>query len=78
VPGRHGIGTAVVSVTQQSERNRPPHSAGPVVPSFDDFPSPALRLLDVGLLRRHYRPETLPGERARREWVEPDLTPLPA
>jgi hypothetical protein len=26
---------------------------------------------------RHWRAETLDGARARREWVEPDLRPLP-
>jgi hypothetical protein len=26
---------------------------------------------------RHWRPETLDGAQARREWVEPDLRPLP-
>jgi hypothetical protein len=26
---------------------------------------------------RHWRPETLDGTHARREWVEPDLLPLP-
>jgi len=49
----------------------------PVVASFDDFLLNSPRLLDPGLMRRHYRPETLAGERARREWVEPDLIPLP-
>jgi hypothetical protein len=46
--------------------------------SFDDFLSHSPRLLDTGLMRCHYRPETLAGEWARREWVEPDLAPLPA
>ena len=52
--------------------------ADPPASSFDDFLSHSPRLLDTGLMRRHYRPETLAGERARREWVEPDLVPLPA
>src|SRR5262245_45280532 len=29
-------------------------------------------LLDKGLVRRRYRPETLAGERAKTTWVEPD------
>ncbi|HEY7031460.1 MAG TPA: hypothetical protein VH482_09050 [Thermomicrobiales bacterium] len=53
-------------------------ASDPAAVSFDDFLSHSPRLLDVGLMRRHYRPETLAGERARREWVEPDLAPLPA
>lgn len=46
--------------------------------AFDDFLSGSPGLLDTGLVRRRYRPETLAGEQARREWVEPDLKRLSA
>lgn len=35
------------------------------------------QLLDGRLVARHYSPETLWSERARRVFVEPDLEPLP-
>lgn len=46
--------------------------------SFDDFLAHSPRLLDTSLIGRHYRSDTLATERARREWLEPDLQPLPA
>ncbi|MFF3067240.1 hypothetical protein [Kitasatospora sp. NPDC057936] len=33
-------------------------------------------LFDKGLLARHYRPGTLADDRARTEWIEPDLKPF--
>ncbi len=37
----------------------------------------AARLLDKGALSAYYSEEVLSSERARREWVEPDLAVLP-
>ncbi len=50
----------------------------PELESFDAFMKVHPELLDGRLLERHYRKETLDSEVARREWVEPDVTPLPA
>lgn len=44
---------------------------------FDELAAAAPALLDKRLLVRHYRSSTLAGERARRQWVEPDLAPFP-
>jgi hypothetical protein len=47
-------------------------------PTFAEFMSENPALLDAGLPERHFSPTTLWGARARREWVEPDLSPLPS
>ncbi|MFB7910998.1 hypothetical protein ACFC1T_31635 [Kitasatospora sp. NPDC056076] len=44
---------------------------------FEEFCAHHPELLDRDLLARHYRPETLAGDRARTTWVEPDLAPFP-
>ncbi|MET8540585.1 hypothetical protein ABZW03_08005 [Kitasatospora sp. NPDC004799] len=45
--------------------------------AFERFAARHPELLDKDLLARHYRPQTLAGERARTAWVEPDLAPFP-
>ncbi len=45
---------------------------------FDEFISRNPGLLDRHLPERHFSPEALFGDRARHEWVEPDLAPLPS
>lgn len=40
---------------------------------FSRFPF----LLDKGLPHRHWREETFNSERARADWIEPDLFPIP-
>jgi hypothetical protein len=52
--------------------------ASPDVADFDAFLATHERLLDPGALRAHYSPELLASDRARAEWVEPDLEPIPA
>jgi hypothetical protein len=47
-------------------------------PTFAEFMNENPALLDAGLPERHFSPTTLWGARARREWVEPDLSPLPS
>jgi hypothetical protein len=44
---------------------------------FDRFIEGSADLLDKRLLRGHFRSQTLASPRAREEWVEPDLAPLP-
>ncbi|MFB7471981.1 hypothetical protein [Kitasatospora sp. NPDC056184] len=44
---------------------------------FADFADRHAELFDQRLLDRYYRPGTLASPRARAEWVEPDLAPLP-
>ncbi|MER7756493.1 hypothetical protein [Kitasatospora sp. NPDC097643] len=51
--------------------------AAEVADDFDAFAARHPELLDKDLLARHYRPETLAGERAKTGWVEPDLAPFP-
>ena len=49
-------------------------------PEVDDFEALAGRvphMLDKTLPLRHYRRETIRSARAKKEWVEPDLVPLP-
>jgi len=54
-------------------------SAGPEAPDFESFARRHAELLDKDLVRRHYGDGTIEGERARREWVEPDrIKPGPA
>jgi hypothetical protein len=51
---------------------------GPPIPECADFDIFAARhpaLLDERLLSQHYRSATLAAEAARRNWVEPDLSP---
>jgi hypothetical protein len=50
----------------------------PGVEPFSDFLAAHPELLDGKLLERHYRKQTLEAEVARREWVAPDVAPLPA
>lgn len=50
----------------------------PGLEPFETFMKAHPELLNGGLLERHYRKETLDSEEARREWVEPDISPLPA
>jgi hypothetical protein len=45
---------------------------------FDAFARRNPGLLDKRLLRHHYRATTLASARARLDWVEPDLLPLPS
>jgi hypothetical protein len=49
----------------------------PEIATFDAFAARFPRLLDKRLLSAHYRSSTLAADRARREWVEPDLLPFP-
>ena len=49
----------------------------PGTAGFAGFVARHPELLDKDLPRRHYRPESLTGETARREWVAPDVRPLP-
>jgi hypothetical protein len=44
---------------------------------FDAFVDRHPALLDKRLLGRHYRSSTLATAKARTDWVEPDLEPLP-
>ncbi len=44
---------------------------------FEEFVSENPGLLDRHLPQRHFSPGALFGDRARHEWVEPDLAPLP-
>ena len=46
--------------------------AFPDAPDFATLADRRPEMLDKDLVRRRYRPETLAGERARAEWVEPD------
>lgn len=46
--------------------------------SFDEFIAAHPRLLDRGLLSRHYSRERLMSQEARGAWAEPDLRPFPA
>jgi hypothetical protein len=46
--------------------------------SFEEFIARNPQLLDCQLPERHYSSETLWSAGARREWVEPDLLPLPS
>jgi hypothetical protein len=50
----------------------------PELEPFSTFLEAHPGLRDGKLLERHYRQETLESEAARREWVAPDVTPLPA
>jgi hypothetical protein len=45
--------------------------------SFADFAGAHAHLLDKDCIYHHYRKETVLAEKARMEWVEPDLQPLP-
>ncbi len=45
---------------------------------FDDLLAAEPHLLDKDLPFRHWSPETMAGDEARRHWVEPDLRPIPA
>ena len=45
--------------------------------SFADFAETHAHLLDKDCIYRHYRRETVMAEKARAEWVDPDLQPLP-
>jgi len=45
---------------------------------FEEFIAANPGLLDRQLPQRHFSPATIGCDRARREWVEPDLAPLPA
>jgi hypothetical protein len=45
--------------------------------NFDSFAERHPALLDKKLLTHFYRPSTLAGNRARTEWVPPDLAPFP-
>jgi hypothetical protein len=49
----------------------------PHLEPFSAFLAAHPELLDGKLLERHYRKETLDAEAARREWVAPDVAPLP-
>ena len=50
----------------------------PELEPFTAFQEAHPGLRDGKLLERHYRKETLESEAARREWVAPDVSPLPA
>jgi len=45
--------------------------------TFDELLISRPWLLDKRLLMRHYTSRTLASDVARREWVEPDVLPLP-
>ncbi|WP_299669721.1 hypothetical protein [uncultured Ruegeria sp.] len=45
--------------------------------SFEDFIAADDRLLDTNIMLTHYRRETLFSEKARSEYVAPDLQPIP-
>ncbi len=45
--------------------------------SFEDFLGANAAFLDKGYVLRFYSTEALSAPRARREWLEPDLAPLP-
>ncbi|QRN97955.1 hypothetical protein JRI60_02410 [Archangium violaceum] len=49
----------------------------PTLEPFEAFLKAHPELLNGRLLERHYRKETLDSEAARREWVTPDVSPLP-
>ncbi len=53
------------------------HATAMPTAGFDDLLHRYPALLDKRLLTRHYRSATLAGERARCEWVAPDLIPFP-
>jgi hypothetical protein len=46
--------------------------------TFDEFLDRFPRLLDAGLLKRHFSSGLLATPAARATWVDPDLRPLPA
>jgi hypothetical protein len=50
----------------------------PGLEPFESFVKAHPELLNGRLLERHYRKETLDSEEARRGWVAPDVSPLPA
>jgi hypothetical protein len=45
--------------------------------TFDEFATAHADLFAKDRIQRHYRKDTIASERARTEWVEPDLEPLP-
>jgi len=45
--------------------------------SFEDMINHDNRLLDMNIMLTHYREETLFSDIARREFVQPDLEPIP-
>jgi hypothetical protein len=49
----------------------------PDIDNFDDFADHHASLLDKQALLHFYSDELLNGQRARCEWVEPDLRALP-
>jgi hypothetical protein len=49
----------------------------PELDAFDAWLAAHPELLDSGMLRRHYRKETLASPAAKASWVPPDLEPLP-
>ncbi len=51
--------------------------ARPDIKAFELFLETFPQLLDKGLPRRHWRPETMQSQSARAQWVEPDLLALP-
>jgi hypothetical protein len=50
----------------------------PELEPFEAFQEAHPVLRESRLLERHYRKETLEAEAARRAWVAPDVSPLPA
>jgi hypothetical protein len=46
--------------------------------TFEEFISENALLLDTRLPERHFSAARLSGARARREWVEPDISQLPS
>jgi len=45
--------------------------------SFEEMINHDNRLLDMNIMLTHYREETLFSDIARREFVQPDLEPIP-
>ncbi|MEM9795514.1 MAG: hypothetical protein AAF919_03435 [Pseudomonadota bacterium] len=45
--------------------------------SFDEFIAADERLLDTDIMLTHYKRETLFSDRARSEFVQPDIEPIP-
>jgi hypothetical protein len=46
--------------------------------TFDELLVAEPHLLDKGLPFRHWSRETMSGDSAKRQWVEPDMRPMPA
>jgi hypothetical protein len=52
-------------------------SCAPEIADFEVFIERYPHLLDGTLLKRHYSADVIRSEAARREWIEPDVRPMP-